>query len=537
MAVVSLREALGLPRAATGRTTPGPGEGAAMPTSAVVPLRQVLFGGASPRAVASVSAPTRSAPGRPTQPTIDAAPDQELRAIGRPLSIASSLFGNPLIRPFVAQNPSFNTGLAGLNLASQAINLPVLLRDPQASVARKTLASASGLTSGIRDVDTLSRAFLSASPVPRSVVDVAGALGGPLGIASGALAMAEGDPVGGAIGVTGGVGSLAGWLSNYLTAQAAQAAITSGAAAAGGAGASMAGTALGSLASGLGLFGGITSVVKTLADLDAASTEAEAAFRDRQKMGNAQAWLSGVASDLGTARNLEDLARLVPLQELVWAARQNAGTGLLDMGIEPSRDAAVLSDQLRRAEAKLGRTIVPESPESTIADHLGFSAAYLPKLYEVLSQKLAGWGVPRATGAPFIGDVIQAPASVSDWQAKEAAGEIPRVVTPDFAGRSDVVEGGGWKLPTTQRYEVYDQQGGYAPVSPQGALTALQRGEWVFDRSASRWVQHGDQGASPHYRADAPPWWLTSSAAEARDYYQRRGLPQEGPVFISMPGA
>lgn len=65
-----------------------------------------------------------------------------------------------------------------------------------------------------------------------------------------------------------------------------------------------------------------------------------------------------------------------------------------------------------------------------------------------------------------------------------------------------VIVHGDWRLPRTNRYEVYDAGGSrYIAVDPASVPARLDRGEFIYDRTANKWVQHPSLGGSSPYRS------------------------------------
>ena len=70
--------------------------------------------------------------------------------------------------------------------------------------------------------------------------------------------------------------------------------------------------------------------------------------------------------------------------------------------------------------------------------------------------------------------------------------------------------GGGVRLilPPRHRYEVYEPQGpAYQPVDVGSVPARIQRGEWIYDRTAQTWVAHPSVGLNPRYVADGRGGW------------------------------
>jgi len=62
-------------------------------------------------------------------------------------------------------------------------------------------------------------------------------------------------------------------------------------------------------------------------------------------------------------------------------------------------------------------------------------------------------------------------------------------------------------LPPRHRYEVYEPQGpSYQAVDVGSVPARIQRGEWIYDRTAQTWVSHPSVGLNPRYTADARGW-------------------------------
>jgi hypothetical protein len=61
---------------------------------------------------------------------------------------------------------------------------------------------------------------------------------------------------------------------------------------------------------------------------------------------------------------------------------------------------------------------------------------------------------------------------------------------------------GEWRLPRTNRYEIYDTASGSYRVVELASLPArLDRGEPLYDRTARKWVQHPSLGGASPYRS------------------------------------
>jgi hypothetical protein len=67
---------------------------------------------------------------------------------------------------------------------------------------------------------------------------------------------------------------------------------------------------------------------------------------------------------------------------------------------------------------------------------------------------------------------------------------------------SGVIVHGDWRLPRANRYEVYDAGGSrYIAVDSATVPARLDRGEFIYDRTADKWVQHPSLGGSSPYRS------------------------------------
>lgn len=71
---------------------------------------------------------------------------------------------------------------------------------------------------------------------------------------------------------------------------------------------------------------------------------------------------------------------------------------------------------------------------------------------------------------------------------------------PDRAYRLD--------LPRRHRYEVYEPYApSYVPVDVTTVPGRIERGEWIYDRTAQAWVAHPSIGLNPRYVADGRARW------------------------------
>jgi len=74
---------------------------------------------------------------------------------------------------------------------------------------------------------------------------------------------------------------------------------------------------------------------------------------------------------------------------------------------------------------------------------------------------------------------------------------------------------GSWRLPRSHRYESYDPATGIAtPVDVLGVAPRIERGEWIYDRTAGQWVNHPNTGRNSAYLAGGAPVAAVTAAAE-----------------------
>jgi hypothetical protein len=65
-----------------------------------------------------------------------------------------------------------------------------------------------------------------------------------------------------------------------------------------------------------------------------------------------------------------------------------------------------------------------------------------------------------------------------------------------------VIVHGDWRLPRANRCEVYDAGGSrFIAVDTASVPGRLDRGEFIYDRTAQKWVQHPSLGGSSSYRS------------------------------------
>jgi hypothetical protein len=99
---------------------------------------------------------------------------------------------------------------------------------------------------------------------------------------------------------------------------------------------------------------------------------------------------------------------------------------------------------------------------------------------------------------------IQAGESIYDrtadaWVFRPGWGVNPRYVGGTADG-GDVLRIGRYVLPRDHVYQRY-ASGEYRRVDPSSVPRRIERGQWIYDRTAQEWVFHEDMGRNPRYLA------------------------------------
>ena len=74
----------------------------------------------------------------------------------------------------------------------------------------------------------------------------------------------------------------------------------------------------------------------------------------------------------------------------------------------------------------------------------------------------------------------------------------------------EVFAEGQWRLPRTHRYEVQEPSGRVTQVTVESVPARVDRGEWIYDRTADRWVFHPSFGRFAEYFTPVPTAVVTT---------------------------
>lgn len=110
---------------------------------------------------------------------------------------------------------------------------------------------------------------------------------------------------------------------------------------------------------------------------------------------------------------------------------------------------------------------------------------------------------------------------VATAELRTAQGRLPAVATVVPAA-PEVLPHRDWRLPVTHRYETFDRPTGiYVPVDVASVPARIERGEWIYDRSAGQWVFHPTTGRNAAYLTAGPGSVMVLPATDPRTFVYR----------------
>jgi hypothetical protein len=147
----------------------------------------------------------------------------------------------------------------------------------------------------------------------------------------------------------------------------------------------------------------------------------------------------------------------------------------------------------------VGKSAKYVAPEAVVQGGFTLPRSHRFEVYDRLTGRYneveVGSVATRIEGGEWVFD-----RTANEWVHHPSVGKSTKYLTPE-----NLVQG-GFTLPRSHRYEIYDRTTGqYTEIEPSAVVAKIEAGEWVFDRTAGVWVTHPSVGRNSQY--------LTGSAA------------------------